>query len=831
VPSKQRKCIHASCLRRQRLTPYYRNFTIEKLQDAYDCDLDLRDTVSSIFGGETDATMRMIKVVPSFRDRHSSVPVTSHLRPEHVRKRTREVNGEGTNKRRRTEQLAEVHEGVDLARDQPVPSTEHSGIGSHDKGTHSGTRAVSHTRRSHTASSLVFIHDFPLRKPEVAISVKEEPPELSPPPSHDTEPNLPDADGINRIDSDRIVPGRRNASMQTREEPQRVNGINEPVEGGAGNALERLTHDKIHSHIDTEAEPELEAEQEDDQDTAVLRSLLSSPVPPQSTTTRRRDVYDVPSSPEFLNFDPKPRTTYGRSPRTTTTVQKELNLLNNSRVTSTRTLGGSQSSFKRPQSQTPQSSQPKPRGRPRKHPVPESTVSPDVAKKPGRPAKRPASKRTSSPEVVKKQSSPIKKPVNGSTLTPGVPKRRGRPPKQTVIEEKDTHEEASSTYSTPPSPAPVPHVSDNFSEPKEQENNKEASPIHSTTSPMVTNSTTNERLAETKEKGDSKEGSPVHSTSLVADTTAPVVEKVPDTKQASPKAVPWNTESWGFGNLNQLNGTVTEGVEESHDNSRVNGVSPIAGGGRDSPESDADEALDTKSKSRSRSAADSVRSSPAITRRPARFLSRSPSHGKSGSDSESEERSASRSNPASPQPAPPNGVASQSDSSSESDESSTEDGDDEQGEQDEEMPDASSDPKPNAATGTATQILPSSPPHRNSTTTPTPPDTRPSRPPLSQITQPTPGSSRPQLSQAPNSSQSVSAQAAARRPVARYTSFRSIREQLEDTKAAAPPVQKKAYDPRTVALSKLTGKKPGGLGDDESSDDDSSSSSSSSDSD
>jgi hypothetical protein len=787
--------------------PCHSNFTIEKLQDAYDCDLDLRDTVSSIFGGETDATMRMIKVVPSFRDRHFSVPVTSNLRPVDARKRTREVNGESANKRRRTEQLAEVQEDIDPTRDQPVPSTERSEHGSQNQGFNSSTRAASHQRRSHTANSIVFIHDFPTRRPELAVSVKEEPPELSPPPfvdpSHDTEPNVPHANGTNKAHSDGVNIGRRSASMQT----GRVNGIAKPVEDAAEDAYGQSPHDQVHTHTraEQELEPESEPEPEDNENTAVLRSRQPTPVPPQPTNSKRRDVYDVPSSPEFLSYDPKPKTTYGRSPRTTTTVQKELSLLNNSRVSAIRPPLSSQSSSKKPQPQTPQSAPPKRgRGRPRKSSItqPEGSAKPERA---------------------------TKKPAKASTLTPGIPKKRGRPPKQIATEVKDTHDEASADPESS-SKEPIPPVNDKLPENQEQSKQNETSSVHAATPSMEAGLSASNKSAKATEKEPPKEVSPAQSAAPLADTALTTNDKSTETNEASPKAVPWNSESWGFGNLTQPNGqpngTASETSEDPQDDPPANHVSSGAVEGASSPEPSAPPAVETNSKSRSRSAADSVRSSPAVTRRPARFLSRSPSQGSSGSDNESEGRSASRSNPASPQPAPPNAVASQSESSSESEESSTEDDDDEE---DIEMPDAPTDAKANATASTAPQTLPSSPPHHASTATPTPADARPSQPTLSQITQPTPASSRPPLSQAPHSSQSISAQAAARRPVSRYTSFRSIREQLEDTKAATPTVHKKAYDPRTAALNKLTGKGPGALGDDESSDDESSSSSSDSD--
>jgi hypothetical protein len=107
------------------------NFTIKKLQDAYDCDLFMTDTVGSIFEGETDAAMRMIKVVPTFLNRHFSVPGTTSLRPAHAQKRIRALERHEPSKRRRTDQATgsvnhDDLDDLDGARDQPVLSTEHS---------------------------------------------------------------------------------------------------------------------------------------------------------------------------------------------------------------------------------------------------------------------------------------------------------------------------------------------------------------------------------------------------------------------------------------------------------------------------------------------------------------------------------------------------------------------------------------------------------------------------------------------------------------------------------------------------------------------------------
>ncbi|KAF2876505.1 hypothetical protein BDV95DRAFT_602484 [Massariosphaeria phaeospora] len=114
---------------RNYLTPLEASsFTIKKLQDAYDCDLDLSDTVGAIFEGETDAQMRMIKVVPGFIDRDFSVPPTSHLIPTHIQKRTRLSTGDQPHKRRRLAEEQPEQTQLDPMRDRPVPSKESAPI-------------------------------------------------------------------------------------------------------------------------------------------------------------------------------------------------------------------------------------------------------------------------------------------------------------------------------------------------------------------------------------------------------------------------------------------------------------------------------------------------------------------------------------------------------------------------------------------------------------------------------------------------------------------------------------------------------------------------------
>lgn len=267
------------------------NFTIKVLQDAYDCDLDLSDTVNDIFEGETDATMRLIKVVPSFVNRDFSVPPTSNLRPASEQKRMRERETECANKRRRT--TAETEHGneyVEPTRDQVLPSTETRAITHTPNGFHNGSRAASRAARSHSRSSLVFVQDTRTGEAEFGPVIKDESPELGFPP-----PPPPAQESRSKSKS---IPRSKSRS------PPRPMSIARSVA-------------KSKSRSKTPQAPP--------------PPLPPVRVMPPRPAAKRKDVYDLPSSEDErqeLAALARPR---GRPARTPTTVQKEVNMLNNSR--------------------------------------------------------------------------------------------------------------------------------------------------------------------------------------------------------------------------------------------------------------------------------------------------------------------------------------------------------------------------------------------------------------------------------------------------------------------------------------------------------------------
>jgi hypothetical protein len=287
---------------------------------------------------------------------------------------------------------------------------------------------------------------------------------------------------------------------------------------------------------------------------------------------------------------------------------------------------------------------------------------------------------------------------------------------------------------------------------------------------------------------------------------------------------PWNSESWGFQSVGLPNGDSKETNVERMDVENASGSrsespsGPRSGGTTESePELEAEDA----SNSKSASAANSARSSPEMGRRPARFLSHSPTPDKSGSDEESEtSRSRSHSRAVSPKLA--NG-----DIDSDSDDSSDKSSDDASDASEDEDADEDDEKKLN---GSPLADPPSSPPE----VTPHPvtlvPATQSSQlrnlsqatrritpdpnTPLASATQPT-----PRASAGPIRSRLARGRSA-------YTGFPTVGEQLASVKkdsAAKPEIKK--FDPKTHSLGILSkGKRNPFDGSDTSSDDSSSSS-------
>jgi hypothetical protein len=741
------------------LTRQCSNFTMNKLQDAYECDLDLGDTVKSIFGGETDPTMRMIKVVPSFINRDFSVPPTSNLRPHNAHKRPQEVAEEHVSKRRRVEQAPVIQDGMemDVARDQPVPSTENSRNGSRGRSDHPSSRARSQPRRSQTESSVLIVHGAQTGEAEFAPAVKQESPELGlqPParPVPHAEPTSSAAqDAVSRRQSTREPSRTSRATEEAVADPQQEPEITETADDEIEQADKDSQEDVAPLEIEQMQEPDV-------QETATIPSpqpMLDPPAhSPQRATTKRKDVYDVPSSPEIL-AQRDPKSTRARSTRTTNTVRKEVNLLNSSRLSSSQAHSGSSD--------------------------PVSAFLKDIAQL---------------------ESSEIQTPVK-ALLKPAKPGSLKKPTRKSLPVSNASKDSPTSS-----------------NEGKKMDPDIQARLDKIKQLRMGTRSSSKETP---RKRSPSKE-----------------------TPGKNTQAAPWNAESWGYGNLQQPNGTAkeTNGTDnaEMAINAQSNGAhesdgEPVTETHVNGTAQEPDEELEPEpqtaleeadeSKSRSVSAAVSTRSSPVVSRRPARFLSHSPTPVEgSPSDDDSEEPTAAPSKPASAQPAIEEEAGSDGDSSSDSS-SEDEDDDDDDDDDEEEEP---AKPTPSLPPP-STAVLHSSPPIPTLTPSLSNPRPASTQPPIRRTPIPLPpnvSSQQVPSSQQIPSSQSVSVEAAARRPAARpatrYSGFRTLREQLADAKSPTSTVTKAPYDPRMVALSKLSKGKGAVVGDEESSDEESSSSS------
>jgi hypothetical protein len=303
---------------------------IKKLQDAYDCDLDLGDTVGAIFEGETDIQMRMIKVVPSFINRDFSIPATSNLRPISIPKRSREGTEGRMIKRRRLEEENRELVDVDPVRDQPMISTETDRSGESDvEGANMHTQTGGdRPERSRTADSLVFVDNSRTGNEEFGAHVKEESPELGSPLSRTIpespwgifkKPHLPASrlPAVLRQHTRSPAPTPRQTSARVVESNRELVGIVQS---------EDLWNQEAQGNADTDPAPP-----EDTREAAVHDSPRSTPeqseIIASKSTSPRENVCRRPSSPPFMRPRSKPTATYSRSP----IITRDTSLLNSSR--------------------------------------------------------------------------------------------------------------------------------------------------------------------------------------------------------------------------------------------------------------------------------------------------------------------------------------------------------------------------------------------------------------------------------------------------------------------------------------------------------------------
>ncbi|KAF2474711.1 uncharacterized protein BDR25DRAFT_340457 [Lindgomyces ingoldianus] len=168
--------------KRNYLTPAQAsNFTIKRLLDFDDCEIEMSDTVGSIYETVTELEKRKVKVVPSFIDRDFSVAIASNVVPENTLKRLREIEElNAGNKRRRLEELPHDNEDLDRTRDRPVPSTESDESREIHTGDNAAQTACSGEEqwRSASASSIIYVQDSQTGLPKFQPDPKIESPEL-----------------------------------------------------------------------------------------------------------------------------------------------------------------------------------------------------------------------------------------------------------------------------------------------------------------------------------------------------------------------------------------------------------------------------------------------------------------------------------------------------------------------------------------------------------------------------------------------------------------------------------------------------------------------------
>jgi hypothetical protein len=297
-------------------------FSIKKLQDAYDCDLDMTDTVGDIFAGETDVKMRVIKVIPHFIYRDTSVVPGSMLRPKAAQKRGGEDVEDGTNKRRRVASQQRQRQGTYEAREcspnRPISSTESQRAvptGPED------TQCARRSTRSKTGASLVELSRTETgQAPFSTTAVKQEDPQPE---------QLPHLNGTDAASPNELTRSHKERPSHDRTRTPREDSQEAPVqpmgEEGTGleetglneTGLEGTTEDRLAATSRHE-----QAAQLDPREVALQQSPISSIEPefePAPATRQRKDIYDVPNSPDFMHktiTPDKPGRTYGRSPKT-----------------------------------------------------------------------------------------------------------------------------------------------------------------------------------------------------------------------------------------------------------------------------------------------------------------------------------------------------------------------------------------------------------------------------------------------------------------------------------------------------------------------------------
>ncbi|KAF2744125.1 hypothetical protein M011DRAFT_197683 [Sporormia fimetaria CBS 119925] len=268
----------------------------------------------------------MIKVVPSFVNREFSVPPTSNLRPAAAKKRQRESSGASASRKRRHLRLQNEVEEDSEAANRPIPSTELENSGderlpeTHAQGARSKSQSVVQVRGIQTG------------REEFGPVVKEESPELG------------DPSVLPTVASKRLSTARLSVASSIGRSPDR-SGLQDDV-SEVETEIELPETENIQSQEDRELQDVEMAEDAVISDptvptvdnanhtrTSVERSPESSSPEPNEPyhvpqPAARRNIYDVSSSPEFLQSPSKRMETYGRkshqSPRQRKSESREV---------------------------------------------------------------------------------------------------------------------------------------------------------------------------------------------------------------------------------------------------------------------------------------------------------------------------------------------------------------------------------------------------------------------------------------------------------------------------------------------------------------------------
>jgi hypothetical protein len=808
----------------------------------------MQDTVGSIFEGELNPAMRVIKVVPTFLGRDFSVPATSTLRPASAQKRARETEDRYATKRRRTEQPMGTleREGMDVARDQPVLSTENS---------RGNSRGHSRNGRSLTEASVVLVDSAHTGRSEYAPALKAESPELGSPP-----PFLPTTH-IRPVSLRENSAARRSISTAlSSEHVSMVDSQPGPETRGMGGEVNGAMFDHGHRTFEiadtgTEHVPESDAQK--------LQSPSAQrprPTPP----AKRRNVYDVPSSPEFLTNDTKTtKTTYKRR---APGEGPEIGLLNTTRqrtpskaasspsarpgglkkpTDARRLFHGAKSiglSQREPESrvecltgatdcaatspmQRSQSKQP-PQGCSRKDSTPASTISP----RRGRPrttATRPATLRPQDALTACKLHRPIRSPASTSSSATKTPSRTdGRvisvSPAESFLKQQSTIKERATRGTNSRcgksssdqcddekgrrdllvAAASDMAGADHELQKRNEHGIKTASGAKPDAAAVATSPPDIDTTTSRAEDDESHSAPPiaqVPSSNVQAVSTWPDILPQARASHDETPDMPWTSQSWEFGITPMPNGDRER--RQVIESPKLPSSAVVRASER--PASDAAPAPNATSRSPSASGVVSTRSSPVALRQPARFLSQSPSTERAHSDGGSREPSLAHSTSASPQPVSRE-FATDSSLSSSSEESSAEEDNDNGGTQ----PHVPNDEQ-ETKRSTSSYPVTSSPPTFHDVPAPTISFPRTSQHVPSQKIRQTPIPLPSNVSRSPRASQLAPTRTAGKRSGVRHAGFPTLSQLLVDAHTPTNLSQKKAYDPRTASLTKLVVKKKG----------------------